>query len=384
MRARLLCAAVAVALVAAACSSGSSGSSKKSSSGSPSSSTTTTAKASGAATPTIGHVFVINLENKSYDQTWGPGSKAHYLNTTLRAKGELLTNYYGIGHASLDNYIAQISGQSPNPSTQADCTTYTEFAQTGVGADGQALGKGCVYPASVKTIADQLVAAGKTWKGYMEDMGNSSTEPKTCRHPAIGSTDHTIRPTAGDQYATRHNPFVYFHSIIDSPACNQNDVPLDRLPSDLASVATTPNLVFITPNVCNDGHDSPCADGQPGGLVSADRFLSQWVPRILASPAYQHDGLLVVTFDEAETSDSTACCNTPPSPNTSQPGGDGPGGGRIGALLVSSAVEPGSTNSTPYNHYALLCSIENVFGLDHLGFAGAPGLQCFGKDVYNR
>jgi hypothetical protein len=112
------------------------------------------------------------------------------------------------------------------------------------------------------------------------------------------------------------------------------------------------------------------------------------VPKILASPAFAADGMLVITFDEAELSgdhgDSSACCDAPPSPNSAQPGLNGPGGGRVGALVISDHVAPGSTNPTPYNHYSLLCSHENVWKLDHLGFAGAPGLKCFGKDVYNR
>ncbi len=158
-------------------------------------------------------MFVINLENEDYATSWGAGSPARYLNTTLAAQGKLLTQYYGIGHVSLDNYIAEISGQSPNSATQSDCTTYREFVQTGTAEYGQALGQGCVYPKSVQTIADQLTAAGKTWRGYMEDM----TTP--CRHPAIGANDTTIAPKPGDMYATRHDPFVYFHSIIDSPTC---------------------------------------------------------------------------------------------------------------------------------------------------------------------
>jgi len=321
-------------------------------------------------------VFVINLENKSYDQTWGAASPARYLNTVLVPKGVQLTQYYAIGHVSLDNYIAQISGQSPNPSTQSDCFRYTNFAAAGTGAYGQALGKGCVYPTSVKTVADQLASSGKTWRGYMEDMGTP------CRHPQIGSPDPTIVARKGDQYATRHNPFVYFHSIVDGPQCAANDVVLSKLTGDLASAATTPNLAFITPNLCHDGHDAPCVDGQPGGLVSADRFLAQWVPKILASPAYQAGGMLVITFDEAETGDASACCHTPPSPNTAKPGLTGPGGGRVGALVLSPRALAGTMSATPYNHYALLCSIENVFALPHLGFAGAPGLACFGTDVY--
>jgi hypothetical protein len=322
-------------------------------------------------------VFVINLENEDYENTWGPASPAHYLNRTLVPKGTLLTQYYAIGHASLDNYIAEISGQSPNPETQGDCTVYTEFVAKGTGRYGQALGSGCVYPRTVPTIAGQLTAAGKTWRGYMEDMGTP------CRHPAIGAHDTTIEPQPHDMYATRHNPFVYFHSILDSPACSQNVVDYTKLDADLQSIATTPNLAFITPNVCHDGHDAPCADGEPGGLTSADRFLSAEVPKILASPAYKTDGLLVITVDEAEITNAAACCNTPPAPNTQKPGLSGPGGGRIGTLVVSSRVRAGTTDATPYNHYALLCSLEDIFGLRHLGFAGAPGLRCFGRDVYD-
>jgi hypothetical protein len=322
-------------------------------------------------------VFVINLENSNYDTTWGNASAARYLNGTLVPKGKLLTQYFGIGHLSLDNYIAEISGQSPNPDTQSDCVKYVDFVSTGIGALGQALGHGCVYPKSVKTIGDQLTAAAKTWHSYQEDMSTP------CRHPAIGENDASVAPKPGDMYATRHNPFVYFHSIIDTPDCAKNVVNFDQLATDLKSIATTPNLSFITPNVCHDGHDTPCVDAQPGGMISADRFLAAEVPKILSSPAYKADGMLIITLDEASISNTSACCNTPVDPNAAKPGLGGPGGGRIGTLLLSSRVKAGTTDATPYNHYALLCSMEDMFGLKHLGFAGAPGLACFGKDVYD-
>lgn len=382
---KILIAILSCALVLAACSS-SSKQSAPTTANAPTNATSTSApEASGGVTTStvtggprsIGHLFVINLENENFTTTWGASSQARYLNTTLLAKGKLLTQYYGIGHASLDNYIAEISGQSPNPRTQGDCVNYTDFVSTGTGQYGQALGQGCEYPKSVLTIADQLTAAGKTWRGYMEDMGTP------CRHPAIGANDVTISPKPGDMYATRHNPFVYFHSLVDSPVCTQNDVDFSHLATDLASVATTPNLSFITPNVCHDGHDSPCVDGEPGGLVSADRWLSTEVPAILASPAYKADGMLIITFDEATIADASSCCHTPTAPNAAKPGLSGPGGGRIGTLLLSARVKPGTTDATLYNHYSLLCSMEDMFGLSHLGFAGAPGLPCFAKDVYD-
>jgi len=235
----------------------------------------------------------------------------------------------------------------------------------------------------VKTLPDQLTAAGRTWKGYMEDMGNSATGPATCRHPAINAVDDTQKARVGDQYAARHNPFVYFHSIIDSPTCAANDVPLTRLSNDLSSAGTTANLTYITPNLCHDGHDTPCVDGQPGGLVSADQFLSTWVPKIQASPAFKKDGLLVVTFDESDSpqSDSSAGDGETPGPNSPAPGVSGPGGGRVGAVVLGPSVKPGSSTARSYNHYALLGSIEDLFGLPRLGFAATTPNR-FGRDVY--
>jgi phospholipase C len=339
-----------------------------------------------AAPPPIKHVFVIVLENKGFSETFGAGSQAPYLSKTLTAQGQLLANYYAVAHLSLPNYIAMVSGQAANAMTQSDCQFYTNVVPGTIGADGQAVGQGCVYPSPVKTVADQLRATGLAWRGYMQDMGNSATEPKTCRHPALNSQDKTQTAKVGDQYAARHNPFVYFHSIIDDTAnCNANVVGLDRLPGDLASAQTTPNYSFITPNLCEDGHDAPCVDGRPGGLVSADAFLRTWVPRILASPAYQQDGLLLVTFDEAENADATACCDEQPGPNTPNPGATtpGPGGGLVGAVALSPWVQPGTINAHPYNHYGLLRSVEDIFGLSHLGYAGRAGLASFGSDVFN-
>jgi len=342
--------------------------------------------------PRIRHVFLILLENKGFDETFGAGSPAIFLSQDLPQRGQLLTQYYATGHVSLDNYVSLVSGQAPNSDTQSDCQIYSDFVGApSLDADGQAVGQGCVYPAFVPTIADQLdaklAARPLRWKGYMEDMGNSSTEPATCRHPPLNSRDDTQSARVGDQYAARHNPFVYFHSIIDSPRCDANVVPLTELDTDLQRVSTTPNYAFITPNLCNDGHDAPCVDGQPGGLVSADAFLQQWVPKILASHAFRRDGLLIVAFDEAEVSgsnmDSSACCNEPTGPNTASPGITGPGGGRTGAVLVSKFIRPGSVNDTPYNHYSLLRSVEDLFAVEHLGYAGQAGLAAFGSDVYN-
>jgi hypothetical protein len=338
-----------------------------------------------AVSPTaVKHVFVIVMENKDYDQTFGPDSAAPYLSKTLTAQGQLLTQYYGIGHVSLDNYIAMVSGQAPNPQTQSDCQVFTDFVPVGPpDANGQyvqPLG-GCVFPAEVPTLMSQLDAKGLPWMGFMEDMGTP------CRHPALNGPDNNQAPTAQSQYATRHNPFMYFHGVIDDAAsCAAKVRDLNDLPAALASEATTPAFTFITPDLCHDGHDDPCDSNpaQKGGLAGEDEFLQQWVPQILASPAFKKDGLLVITYDEAEPqSDQSACCGEVPGPNSAMPGIGGPGGGRTGTVLVSPFVQPGSVNDTPYNHYSFLRSMEDIFGLEHLGFAAAAGLKAFGDDVYS-
>ncbi len=383
----------------------------------------------------VKHVFVITLENKNYADTFGTSTQDPYLQKTLPGMGALLTQYYGTGHASLDNYIAMMSGQPVTPETVGDCTTYKDFVQTGTSSDGLNLpvGTGCVYPASVKTLPDQLKAKGLTWRGYMEDMGNDpARESATCGHPALGAVDNTNAQEApstaiplGDQYASRHNPFVYFHSIIDSADCATNVVALSKLDADLASISTTPNFVFITPNVCNDGHDGDgtgaagkgCVNGQPGGLTSVDAFLKVIVPKIMASAAFKQDGLLIINFDENAAGTTTvstdgsgkthytvnfgdeSCCGELSGPNVTYPMTTvfpvsatleydltfpAPGGGRTGAVLISPFVKAGTTIDTPFNHFSLLKSIEQIFKIDQfLGFAGQAGLASFATpDVF--
>ncbi|MEW9570390.1 alkaline phosphatase family protein [Rhodanobacter sp. Si-c] len=334
----------------------------------------------------VRHVFVIVLENEPFDVTFGAQSLAPYLAHELTRQGALLTQYYGTGHYSLDNYISLISGQAPNPATQEDCSQYVEFkATTGkLDANGQLAGSGCVYPSQVKTVADQLRAARFSWKGYMEGMGSDpSRETAQCGHAAIGSRDHSNGESLKDRYADKHDPFVYFHSIIDDPAyCGAHVVPLNDMAKDLENVATTPNYAFITPDLCHDGHDAPCRNGEPGGLVSADAFLRTWVPRITASPAFRKDGVLIITFDEG--TDGTACCGEQPLPRGSQPGQYGPGGGRIGAVVLSPFVKPGTISDHPYNHYSTLRSVEQWFSLPYLSYAQPASVPVFGNDVFNQ
>jgi phosphatidylinositol-3-phosphatase len=407
----------------------------------------------------IRHVIVIDLENESFSSTFGSSSPATYLNKTLVPQGELVEHYYATGHVSLDNYIAQISGQAPNPLSSSDCIGFVKQVPTGGFVDvspgtpdpnqatfpGQVDGSGCVYPANAPTIADQLDARFPSedskraaWRVYAEDMGNNpsrdlgTTDPlggTDCAHPVVGGPDPTNSATATDQYATRHNPFVYFHSIIDNTAaCNANVVPLGtvtvgtkgapdtfagHLAQDLAHDRTTPRFAFITPNLCNDGHDATCAGpntegGNTGALVGADLWLKHWMPLILGSPAYRSGRtLVVVTFDEGNpVTDTASCCNEQPGPAQALPGispllvafgikplGPGTGGGQVGAVLLNPRyIIPGTDNTTgSYNHYSALRSYEDLLGLrrggadgnGHLGFAAQPGLAPFGTDVFN-
>jgi hypothetical protein len=169
------------------------------------------------------------------------------------------------------------------------------------------------------------------------------------------------------------------------------------LRGDLRRVRTTPRFSFITPNLCNDGHDARCAGPdakgrRTGGLAAVDDFLSVWVPRIEHSPAWKKGGLLIITSDESETDDASSCCGERPGPTDPMPGLTGPGGGKIGTLVIGRCVAREKRVSTPYNHYALLRSLEDIFGIrsggtdghGHLGYAAARGLRPFGHDVFSR
>jgi len=365
---------------------------------------------SSAASPRtgIGHVWVVVLENEGIDKTFLHNANP-YLGKTLQKQGTLLTNYYATAHLSNPNYIAMMSGQAPNPLMQSDCQDYVDFQPSPAVFDprgnGQAVGTGCVLPRNVLSLPDQLQARGITWHGYMEDMGKTlSREPDRCGQPAssagTGMQDGTQSATATDQYAARHNPFVYFHSLIDSGSCERNVVPLTHLAPDLGSLSTTPQFNFVVPNLCDDGHDAPCtgkdvSGSQAGGLASADHFLQMYVPKIMASPAFKKDGLLLVVADETDGQDAASCCGETPGPNSPAPGiyvqsNNGQGGGLIGALAVGRCVRAGATSAQPYNHYSLLRSLEDLYGVTtggadghgHLGFAGAADVKSFGTDLF--
>jgi hypothetical protein len=350
--------------------------------------------------PHVRHIWVIVLENQGYEATFEDPEADPYLARTLPAEGALLKDYYATGHESNDNYISLVSGQPPNAENQADCQVFSDFVGALELPGGVESGEGCVYPANVQNVGTQLSSAGRKWKAYEEDMGNDpNRETAACGHPAVDAVDETQKAEEGDGYAARHDPFVYFHSVIDEQTyCDAHVVALGSpsgampaaalrhetgLATDLAKPGRTPTFSFITPNLCNDGHDYPCTN-QPSGpsaLADIDAFLETWVPKITSSPAFQKNGLLEITFDEADTSDASSCCEEQPGPGSPLPGITGPGGGRIGAVLISPFIAPGTVSTTPYNHYSSLASWESLLGLPRLADA-ATVPSTFGADVF--
>ncbi len=344
--------------------------------------------------PAIAHVFVVMLADEPYAATFGPESAAPYLAHTLEKRGTLLPRYYGVAQGQLANAVALISGQGPTPATAANCPTYADVVPATIAAAEQVGGDGCVYPAQTATLAGQLEVKHLTWHAYIQGIGEATGGPPACAHPVLGQADPTSGAPSGASgvYATFRNPFVYFQGLIESPSCAADDVGLNALDGDLAGAKRTPSLSYIVPDRCHDGSPGPCPGGGPGGLASADALLAQIVPKILASPAYKHGGLLVITTDQAPSSgefaDSSSCCGQPRYPNlppaTGVAAGLPPeGGGQVGALLLSPFVKAHTTSQEPFNHYSLLRTIEDLFSLKHLGYAAAAHAESLPASLFS-
>lgn len=276
----------------------------------------------------IKHVWVIILENKSYDATFTGLNQNSYLWKTLPSQGVLLTQYYGTGHYSQDNYLTLVSGQATQADVQSDCdkvnspfssnsAIITDPSDPNYGqakslagqaaADGK---NGCTYPDQVATLFNQLDAAGVTWKAYMQDLHNQAgREDGACGSPGSAANNPWTNPLdmsnlpagvtsftgaqVGDQYVAKHNPTAWFASLtgttnadgsvtpgLTTPVqggtdCDANHVVnLDDsatgLWQDLQSEATTPAFSWITPNNCSDAHDQICKDNNLSGAFNPD------------------------------------------------------------------------------------------------------------------
>jgi hypothetical protein len=306
----------------------------------------------------------------------------------IEAKGTLLSDFRSLGNAQLADDLALVSGQGPNPDTSDGCTTYAEFRSgTTAKANGLVPGSGCVYPETALTIGDQVSASGHVWKAYIADMGK-----QTCVHPDSNATDDGDLPGTAPGYDPSHNPFIYFHSLLDLGDCASDDEDLSHLSSDLTKAARTATFSYIAPGACADAAatasgapattttttttmsttttttstssstppPTSCPQGEPVGTSAEDAFLRQWVPRILASPAYKSRGMLVIAFTGAGTA-------------------QGAGPVRTGALVLSHGGPAHKTVKTDYGPYSLLRSVENALAYKPLG--DAKGARSFAGAV---
>ncbi len=221
--------------------------------------TTCTAAVPTAATPCgaassgnqYAHVVWIWLENKPYSSVIGSPS-APYENSLARSCG-LATNYDGVAHPSLPNYLAATGGST-----------------FGVADDANP----AAHPIAAASIFSELQAAGKSWRSYEESM------PGNC----------DLGPAA--PYAVKHNPAAYYTGIRST--CAVDDLPLNGHFDQDINAGALPSFSFVTPNLCNDMHDCSVATG--------DQWLSTWVPKLLNGPNYRAGNTLVVlTWDEGTT-----------------------------------------------------------------------------------
>ncbi len=254
------------------------------------------------------HVFVIVLENREYGEVIG-NPEAPYLNR-LAQRRAIATRYYAVSHPSLPNYLAMIGGSTFG--IHDDCTSCR---------------------ASGASLATQLSDAGIGWRAYMEAM------PSRCFPGAEYG-----------RYVKRHNPFAYFPAITSNPSLCNRVVPGRNLGRDLGR-GRLAAFSWITPDLCNDGHD--CS------IAVSDRYLAKLVPRLLHHLG-QH-GFLVLTFDEGTT--SAGCCG-------------GAHGGRVATVIAGPDVRRRARLAGNYTHFSLLRTLEDNFGLPHLrAAAGARPLR---------
>ncbi len=301
--------AIAVALSLAACSTGSGGTGA-----SASADANTGTGANGA--PAFKHVFLIVMENKGYSEIIG-SKNAPYTNQLANTYG-LATQFFGVTHPSLPNYLALVSGSAQGMTT--DCSNCSFDAQN---------------------LADQLDAKHKSWRAYAEDM------PAPCFN---GSQGDAKDPHGGPLYVRRHNPWMYFNNIANDPQRCNNVVPLSQLDSDLQN-NHVPDFVYIAPNEWHNMHDSAVSDG--------DQWLASFLPKILNSPAWTDNGVLFLVWDEGKDNDNSSWS-------------DRPGGGHTTAIIAAPNGKTGYTSDTPYSLYSVLRTIQDAWRLGTLGETGSP------------
>jgi hypothetical protein len=283
---------------------------------------TASATATGrAGVPAFHHVFVVVMENLDYSSALATPGLAR-----LASSWALATNYYGVSHPSLPNYLALTGGSTF--SITSDCVT-------------------CFV--SAPNLFSQLASAHLSFDGYFEGV------PGSCY----------LAPWGGSDYASKHNPFRYYDDVRSSPKLCAHLRPFGQLPALLRkSSAAVPNFVWVTPNLCDDGHD--CAPS------IAAAWLAKFVQEVTASAAWKDHGVLLVTWDESN-GDSSAVV----APGRVVASG---GGGHVMTLVIAPGLRRGLRVAVPYNHYSLLATVQDAFGLSLLQKAqGATPLSAFFK-----
>ena len=320
------------------------------------------------------HIILIIAENKGFSEIIGKQADAPNLNA-LASKYGLATNFYGEVHPSEANYVAMLGGDTFG--IHDDDAWYCQPQQRASFCDNASKPGYSTHMISARSLMDQLQEAKLTWKGYFEDI------------PAPGSTViYDPSPERKDPkrpqflYASKHNGFLNFDRVRQDPHIADKIVPLTQLNADLAAGAL-PNYAHIVLNQCNEMHglsgenvpdDCVLDRAKPETLHSVirrgDKAIGAVVDRIVTSSiwATSRNVAVVVTWDEddGDTIGTQGCCGFDPSSPANF------GGGHIATIVITNHGPRGVTDSTPYNHYSLLRSCEEAFGItEYLGFAAA-------------
>jgi hypothetical protein len=330
--------------------------------------------ASAATMPRYDHILIIVAENKAYSEIIGNTADAPNLNALAKTYG-LATNFYGEVHPSEANYVAMLGGDTFG--IHDDDAWYCQPAQHAPFCDNAATVGYPSHSVSARSLMDQLQEAKLTWKGYFEDI------------PAAGSmVVYDPSPERKDSkrplslYASKHNGFLNFERVRQDPHIAEKIVPLSQLATDLAAGAL-PNYAHIVLNQCNEMHGltgenvpSDCVldDEKPETLHPVirrgDKAIGALVDHIVAAPVWStaRNIAVVITWDEddRDTTSVQGCCGFEPGSTANF------GGGHIATIVITNHGPRGVTDPTPYNHYSLLRTCEEAFGMNEfLGFASA-------------
>ena len=301
--------------------------------------------------PHYEHIFVLIAENKAYDKIIG-SSNAPRLNRLAQSYG-LATQFYGEVHPSEANYVALLGGSTFG--IHDDDAFYCKAASVKPFCSNARKPDYANHTISAPSLMTQLEQRGLTWKGYFEDL------------PQPGS-DAVIAPSPlRALYAAKHNGFMNFESVQQNPNRAQKIVGMAQLANDLKS-GQVPNYSHIVLNQCHEMHGLAECPISKDLIRTGDRALAGIVQQIMASSlwATPKNNAIVVTWDEDDrtTKGAQGCCGFEPQSAANF------GGGHIATIVMTSHGARRVSDATPYNHYSLLRTVEEAFGIDeHLNHA---------------